>query len=198
MIIPLSLALSYIKCFECTSWIKVLHIDKMFSLEVTIFLFNSNKIVCLFGVFRRTQYSYPIHSYEDVTITGEELKILKYAFELWPFSSEGPSVWHTYCDTGHLFMIVISDDPWHSHLLLNVLQSRYHYLFLCGWDSNTQPSVCKVNALTDCVIAVVSMRLIVSYKNVTYLKLSYCWLINMQCIYTYIQTLFLLEPIQML
>ena len=142
----------------------------MFSLEVTIFLFNSNKIVCLFGVFRPTQYSYPIHSYEDVTITGEELNILKYAFELWPFSSEGPSVWHTYCDTGHLFMIVISDDPWHSHLLLSVLQSRYHYLFLCGWDSNTQPSVCKVNALTDCVIAAVSMRSIVSYKNVTYLK----------------------------
>ena len=55
----------------------------MFSLEVKIFLFNSNKIDCLFGVFHPTQYSYPIHSYEDVDITGEELKILKHAFKIW-------------------------------------------------------------------------------------------------------------------
>ena len=29
---------------------------------------------------------------------------------------------HTYCDTGHSFIMVISEDPWHSHLLPGIWQ----------------------------------------------------------------------------
>ena len=37
---------------------------------------------------------------------------------------------HTYCDTGHPFIMVISEEPWHSHLLPSVWQLGCHYLFL--------------------------------------------------------------------
>ena len=40
------------------------------------------------------------HSYGDVTITGEGLQ-----------SSEGSLACHTNCDTGHPFIMVISEDP---------------------------------------------------------------------------------------
>ena len=40
-------------------------------------------------------------------------------------SSEGFQACHTYCNTGHLFIMVISKDPWHSNLLPSC-----HYLFL--------------------------------------------------------------------
>ena len=40
-------------------------------------------------------------------------------------NSEGSLACHTYCNTGHPFIMVISEDPWHSHILPNV-----HYLFL--------------------------------------------------------------------
>ena len=32
-------------------------------------------------------------------------------------SSEGSLACYTYCDTGHPFIMVISEDPWHRHLL---------------------------------------------------------------------------------
>ena len=48
----------------------------------------------------------------------------------WPLSSEGSLACHTYCDTGHPFIMVISEDPWYSHLLLSVWQWSCHYLFL--------------------------------------------------------------------
>ena len=67
----------------------------------------------------------------DVTIAGVELQILTYAGHLWPWSSEGSLACHTYCDTGNPFIMVISEDPWHSHLFPSIWQWSYHYLF---WD----------------------------------------------------------------
>ena len=55
--------------------------------------------LCLF-VWGFTSHSRIFHSYGDVTITGE-----------------GFLACHTYCDTGYPFIIVISEDPWHSRLL---------------------------------------------------------------------------------
>ena len=64
--------------------------------------------VCLFRVYRPTlEFS---HSYGDVTITGEGLQILTYARQSRPLSSKGYLVRHTYCDTGHPFIMVISED----------------------------------------------------------------------------------------
>ena len=37
---------------------------------------------------------------------------------------------HTFCDTGHPFIVVISEDPWHSHLFPSVWMWSCHYLFL--------------------------------------------------------------------
>ena len=54
------------------------------------------------------------HSYGDVTMTGEGLQILTDARHSWPLSTEGFLGCHTYCDTGHLCMLVISEEPWHA------------------------------------------------------------------------------------
>ena len=45
-------------------------------------------------------------------------------------SSEGSLTCHTYCDTGLPFIMVISEDPWHSHLMPSVWQWSCYYLFL--------------------------------------------------------------------
>ena len=45
-------------------------------------------------------------------------------------SSEGSLAIHTYCETDHSFIMVISEDPWHSQLLPSVWQWSFHYLFL--------------------------------------------------------------------
>ena len=60
------------------------------------------------------------------------LKVCKFwhARHLWPLSSEGSILCYTYCDTGHPFIMVISEDQWHSHLLPSVWQWSCHYLFL--------------------------------------------------------------------
>ena len=49
-----------------------------------------------------------------------ELQILTFARHSWPLSIEGSSTWHTYCDTGQPFMMVISEDPWHTNMLPSV------------------------------------------------------------------------------
>ena len=91
-------------------------------------------------------------SYWNVTIAGEGLQILTFArhIEQWGF--------HTYCDTGHPFIMVISEDThtyiaedWAVELSLPVSTT-----WVCrGWDSNTQPSACEANAQTHCATAVV-------------------------------------------
>ena len=44
---------------------------------------------------------------ETSTITGEGLQILINDRHLWPLSSEGSLACHTYCDTGHPFIMVL-------------------------------------------------------------------------------------------
>ena len=74
------------------------------------------------------------HSFGEVTIAVEGLQILTFARHFWPLSSEGSSAFHTYCDTGHPFIMVISEDPWHSHVMPRVFQWSYHYLFYRIWS----------------------------------------------------------------
>ena len=50
----------------------------------------------------------------SITISGEGLQILTYARHSWPLSSQCSLASNTYCDTGHPFIMVISEDPWHS------------------------------------------------------------------------------------
>ena len=67
------------------------------------------------------------HSFGDVTITSEGLQITLHS---WPLSSESPLTCHIYCDTGQLFIMVISEDTWHTHLLSSIWQWSCHFLFL--------------------------------------------------------------------
>ena len=53
----------------------------------------------------------------NVIIAGEGL-----CSALRPLSSEGSLACHTYFATGHPFIMVISKDPWHSHLIPSVWQ----------------------------------------------------------------------------
>ena len=39
-----------------------------------------------------------------------------------PLSSDSSLKCHTFCDTGKPFIVVISEDPWHSHLLPSIWQ----------------------------------------------------------------------------
>ena len=57
-----------------------------------------------------------LYMYWEVTIAGEGLQILSHARHSLPLSSEGSLACHTYCGTGYPFIMVISGDPWHSHL----------------------------------------------------------------------------------
>ena len=77
--------------------------------------------ICLFLFWGFSSHLRIFHSYEDGT-KYEKQQILTYTRHSWPLSSEGSLVCYTYCDTGHLFMMVISEDPWHSHLLPKVWQ----------------------------------------------------------------------------
>ena len=66
------------------------------------FLTDLSARYCLFV------YGFSFHSshlYWDVTITGEGLQNLTYAWHLWPLSSEGSLDCRTYCDLGHLCII---------------------------------------------------------------------------------------------
>ena len=98
---------------------------------------SHNLFVCL-GFLSHSRI---FHSCGDVTIVGEGLQSLTCARHSWPLSSEGSLACHTYCDTGHLFVMVISEDPWHSpiaersavELPLPVFTTK-----VCpGWDTRT-------------------------------------------------------------
>ena len=103
---------------------------------------SNNPLLFLFVsfVWDFSSHSRIFHSYWDVTIAGEGLQISTYARHSWPLSSEGSLACHTYCDTGHPFIMVIFEDLWHSHPLPSVCQWSCHYLFLrqvCrdrGWN----------------------------------------------------------------
>ena len=56
-------------------------------------------------------------------------KTLTYVRHLWLLSSESSLACHTYCDTRHPLITVISDYTWHSHLIPSIWQRSCHYLF---------------------------------------------------------------------
>ena len=70
------------------------------------------------------------YSYGDATITGEGIQILTYTRHSRPLSSESSLAYHTYCDTGHPFIMVISEDLQHLHLLPRFWNWNCRYLFL--------------------------------------------------------------------
>ena len=71
------------------------------------------QIICLLVLFLFVVYR-PFRKF--FRIAGEGLQILTSLHSL-PLSSEGSLACHTYCVTGHPFIMAISEDSWHSHLL---------------------------------------------------------------------------------
>ena len=83
------------------------------------------------------------HSYGDVTITGERLQIMTYAWPTWQLSSKGSLACHTYCDTGHPFIIVISEYP-------RFLMSRKSGSETLTWeDARTRQEVAVTTCFND-------------------------------------------------
>ena len=87
--------------------------------------------LCYLGLFVwGLSHSRIVHPYGDVTIAGERAANFDHcsalmAIEQWGFFS----VQHL-LDTGYPFIMVISEDPWHSHLLSSVSQLSCYYLVL--------------------------------------------------------------------
>ena len=107
-------------------------------------------MTCLF-VCGFSSDSIIFHSYRDATIAGEELKIL--TRHSWPLSSGGSLACHTYSDTGHPFIIVISDTC--QCLAVELSLPDFTTQVCCVWVSNTQPSACERNdkkGRKDCVL----------------------------------------------
>ena len=93
-------------------------------------LISKTHFVSAKGFFwRKLRPSRKHSTYGDVTITGEGLKSLNYTRHLWPMNSEVSSACHSYFDTGNPFIMFISEDPWHPHLLPSAWQWSCHYLF---------------------------------------------------------------------
>ena len=132
------------------------------------------------------------HSYGEVIIIGEGLRILTYARHSWPFRSqsslemEKDHIGNARC----LFLInyvhnktilrmkkvltvtrYISEDHCHSHLMPSVSKESCHYLYLTtqicrGWNSNTQPFACGANALTHRRLLLMSSDFCIFYSRI--------------------------------
>ena len=115
---------------------------------VSIYMNNMCLVNCLFRVHRPDREFFTQMDY--FIIAGEGLLSI-YARHLWPLSSEGSLTCHTNCDTGLPFIMVISEDPWHSHLLPSVWLLGCHYLFLrfrsVATGIEPRSPACEANAL---------------------------------------------------
>ena len=110
-------------------------------------------------------------------ITGEGLQILTYARHSWPLSSEDGTP--TVTRGIHSFKMVISEDPWPSHLLSSVWQLSIAVFFrlrsvaagiwsskrfACGTNKSTKPK--GLRSGFHCATASV----LLTYKNIKWTK----------------------------
>ena len=120
----IKLSFIFKNCYRTSqNWLNTNLIKTVIKEKLKESIYSRPAQLCLFVVF--SSHSRIFHSQRDVIIAGEGLQILT----SWPLSSEGSVACHTYCDTGHPFIMEIFENPWHSHLLLSVYQWSCHYLF---------------------------------------------------------------------
>ena len=101
----------------------------------------SHKFVCL-SVWILSSHSKIFHLFGNVTIAVKgcnyfllcrwraAIIFFYYIWHLSPLRSKVSLAYHTHCDTGHPFIMTISEDPWHSHPFPSVWHWSCHYLFL--------------------------------------------------------------------
>ena len=85
---------------------------------------------CFIGGFRPTQEFFTHMETSPLPVKGCKLWPTMYAQHSWLLSSKGSLACHIFCDTGLPFKMVISEDPWDSHLLPSLWQWSCHCLFL--------------------------------------------------------------------
>ena len=114
------------------------HVYWTFEGNVSVFTFWGLMFVCLILCL-----GFYFWRLRPLTNIGERLNILTYTLHSWPLNSDGSLAFRFYCDRGHPFKMIISKDPWHSHLLPNVGGGAITTCFtayVCRvWDSDTQP-----------------------------------------------------------
>ena len=109
--------------------------------------FYLNLYICLFGVFLLSREFFTNIETSPLLVKGCNF------WHSWPLSSEGSLACHTYCDTGHPFILVISEDPVTlapivERLAVKLSLPVFTTKVCHGCDSNSQPSASGTNALT--------------------------------------------------
>ena len=112
-------------------------------------------LCCLF--FRPTEDFF--HSFGDVIISGEGLQIMTY--------TRGSLTYNTLCDRGQHFIMVISEEPWQSHLLPSVWQWSCHHLFCPDWGSSPDLPHARRTLYHYAIAAVVLSDKLPNYKRMT-------------------------------
>ena len=97
--------------------------------QILLYVCGFNIIDYIMLIWNFSSNSRNFRSFGNVPIAGEGMQIFTYARHLWPLSSEDSLSYHSYCETGHPFILVISEDQWHSHLMPTAWQWSRHYLF---------------------------------------------------------------------
>ena len=117
----ISLHLHLLDIFKSNNWfwVFVLFCFVLFFVLINNMTYNINNVKCIYCLFvcGFSSHSRMSHWYGDVTIAGEGLQILTYVRHSCPLSSGFFLASHIYCDTGHPFKMVISENPWQSHLV---------------------------------------------------------------------------------
>ena len=105
--------------------------------------------VCLFVSLENFSLVWRRHHY------GWRASILTSTKHSCLLNSEGSSACHTFCVTGHPFIMIISEDPWHEP---SVLQWSCHYLFYdAGLQGFEHPTFRIRGECTNCAIAAVKV-----------------------------------------
>ena len=121
---------------------QILSMDKLYFTHA-----DKSSFDCLFGFFRPTPECFTHMETSPLPVSDWTFLPL----HSWPISSEGSLACHTYKNTGHPFIMVISGDTWHSHLLPSVWQWSCPWCFY-DYGLNLYLPLCKTTALTDCII----------------------------------------------
>ena len=121
--------LSYVtrQLFELFCSDQLIYTNWKLSITEAVILVSWFLFVCLF-VYRLTREFFTHLETSPLPMKG--CKFLTNARHSWPLSNKGNRsvTCHTYCDTDLPFIMVISEDPWHSHLLPRVWQWSCHFL----------------------------------------------------------------------
>ena len=104
------------------------YLSRLLSTVSSLYILFYRSFVCLFVCLGSSVPFENFHSFGNITITGEGLQIFTCSRQSWPLSSEGSLTCHTYCNTGQLFIMVISEDQQPSHLLPSVWQWSCNYI----------------------------------------------------------------------